>query len=149
MARTRVREFGTQAAALVAIVVALAACGGGGAAASPSAAVPNLAASAEASAGPTTPGGPITLDAPAQVKRGTEFSVAWTGPVVLGDYVTVVAKGATKVAPDAAYVNITLGSPGKLQAPTTSGDYELWLVKGDTFGDLPEFIKARRPITVQ
>jgi hypothetical protein len=106
-------------------------------------------ASAEASAVSTTPGGAITLDAPAQVKRGTEFSVAWTGPVVLGDYVTVVAKGTTAVAPDAAYVNITVGSPGKLLAPPTAGDYELWLVKGDTLGDLPEFIKARRPLRVE
>jgi hypothetical protein len=146
---TRARKFGAQAAALVAIAVALAACGGGGAAVSPSATGPTPAASAEASAGSTTPGGPITLDAPAQVKRDTEFSVAWTGPVVLGDYVTLVAKGATKVAPDAAYVNITVGSPGKLLAPLTPGDYELWLVKGDTLGDLPEFIKARRPLAVQ
>jgi hypothetical protein len=145
---TRVRKFGTQAAALGALAVAIATCGGG-AAATPSAAAATLGASAEASAGPTNPGGPITLDAPDQVKRGTEFSVGWTGPVVLGDYVTVVAKGATKVAPDAAYINITVGSPGKLLAPSTAGDYELWLVKGDTLGDLPEFIKARRPITVQ
>jgi hypothetical protein len=89
------------------------------------------------------------LDAPAQVERGAEFSVAWAGPVVLGDYVTVVAQGATSVAPDAAYVNISVGSSGKLLAPTTAGDYELWLVKGDTLGDLPEFIKARRPIRVE
>jgi hypothetical protein len=95
------------------------------------------------------PDGPITLDASPQVKRGAEFSVAWTGPVVLGDYVTTVAKGATKVGADAAYVNISVGSPGKLVTPTTVGDYELWLVKGDTFGEPPEFIKARRPITVQ
>jgi hypothetical protein len=148
-AMTRVRTFGAQTAALVAIAVAIAACGIGGATATPSAAVPTLAASAAASAAPATPGGPITLDAPAQVKRGAEFSVAWTGPIVLGDYVTVVAKGATKVATNAAYVNITVGSPGTLLAPPTAGDYELWLVKGDTLGDLPEFIKARRPLSVQ
>jgi len=159
MHRTPSRTSGSLAAALVAIAVAVAACGGGGAAtpspaattaslppATPPASAPATAtplASAGATASPTAaPGGAATLEAPTQVAADTEFQVAWTGPAANGDYVTLVAKGATKWTTE-PYFNTTVGSPGKLVAPTTAGDYELWYVTG-----ADGTIAARRPIAV-
>jgi hypothetical protein len=54
-----------------------------------------------------------------------------------------VPKGATK-ANDAQYFNLSVPSPGKLVAPATPGEYELWVVKGDTL----DSVMVRRPITV-
>jgi hypothetical protein len=106
---------------------------------------------ATASAGPTAAapassaeGGDITLDAPDEVAAGSVVSIAWAGPVVTGDYVTIAPKGATS-GNDAPYVNITVGSPGELTAPTTPGEYEILLIKGDTL----DVIKARRPLAVK
>lgn len=130
MKKTRARTFASLVFALVTIALTASACGGGGAAASPSAAPTKEAP---------------TLDAPAEVGAGTEFDVSWTGPGGnRGDYVTIVAKGATTWT-DEAYVNIIVGSPGKLLAPTTPGEYELLCVVGDTLDD----ILTRRPITVK
>jgi hypothetical protein len=90
----------------------------------------------------------IVLDAPDQVAPGAEFSIAWSGPVKAGDYLTIVAPGATRVANGAAYIYLTGGSPGTLVAPTESGDYEIWLVEDDTRGDLAQYIRARRALKV-
>jgi Ca-activated chloride channel family protein len=105
------------------------------------AATPSPTAAAEASA-TAAPGGPATLDAPAQVPGGTEFEVAWTGPRGQGDYVTIVAVGAAKWTNE-SYFYTNAASPGRLVAPTTGGDYELWYVSGPDSSVL-----ARRPISV-
>ena len=91
---------------------------------------------------------PIVIDAPDRVPSGAEFDVAWTGAVKAGDYLTIVAIGAARVADDAAYIYLTGGSPGKLVAPAAPGDYEIWLVEDDTKGDLPKYIRARRSLRV-
>jgi hypothetical protein len=121
----------------VAVAAGLAGCGNAGASTAPDAPVESTS-QAEA----------IVLDAPDQVASGSEFSVAWRGSVKAGDYLTIVALGATAVAEDAAYIYLTRGSPGTLTAPSAPGDYEIWLVEDDTRGDLPKYIRARRPLRV-
>jgi Ca-activated chloride channel family protein len=74
---------------------------------------------------------PITasVKAPAELKLGAPFSVAWTGPNNEGDYITIVDKGA----PDAAYssyVDTRSGSPATLTAPPEAGDAEVRYVSG-------------------
>jgi Ca-activated chloride channel family protein len=117
--------------------------------ASPSAA-PTTAATAaptsppaQATAKPTSgPAGPATLDAPDQVGAGAQFAVNWTGPAGAGDYVTIVASGATRWTTE-PYFYTTVASPGKLVAATTAGSYELWYVQGSD-----DSILTRRPVTV-
>ena len=96
---------------------------------------------------PTATRAAPTLDAPAEVAAGSEFEVSWTGGggENSGDYIAILATGATKMTDDAEYVNISHGPPGKLTAPTTPGGYELIYIVGDTLDQ----ILARRPITVK
>ncbi len=112
-------------------------------AATATAAPPATAApTAAAAASPTlAPGGPATLQAPATVAGGAEVAVSWTGPNAAGDYVAFMAKGALKWTNE-PYFYTTAGSPGRLVAPTTAGEYELWYV------DVGGAILARQPITV-
>ena len=136
------------------VVMLVGACGGAGApsttptaaptatpVASTASPAPSASASAEANA-TVAPGGPATLDAPAEVSGGSAFTVAWTGPQGPSDYVTIVAVGTEKWTNE-PYFNATGGSPGKLMAPTTAGAYELWYVS-----NADGAILARRPITV-
>jgi Ca-activated chloride channel family protein len=112
--------------------------------ATPAAAVtpaPSASASAEANAS-SAPGGPATLDAPAQVSGGSAFAVTWTGPKGPSDYVTIVAVGTDKWT-NQPYFDATAGSPGRLVAPTTAGAYELWYVS-----NADGAILSRRPIAV-
>lgn len=146
---SRSRAFGRLAVAVVSIIALASACGGGGApaASAPAAAAATPSASVPASAGATSSPssvatGPATLDAPATVEGGIQFTVDWTGPAAQHDYITIVAKGAVKWTNE-PYFNTTTASPGKLVAPTTAGDYELRYVSG-----ADDSISARRPITV-
>lgn len=79
---------------------------------------------------------------PAEVMAGSTFEVAWNGPNGPGDYVTVVAAGATKWT-DESYFYTNAGSPGKLTADLKAGSYELWYVTGNA--TTPQ---DRSPITV-
>ena len=66
----------------------------------------------------------ITLEAPPEVAAGSDFDVTWTGPNGPGDYVTIVAAGASESAYlDYAYT--TEGSPVTLTAPDEPGAYEI------------------------
>jgi Ca-activated chloride channel family protein len=128
------------------VAIAVAACsGGGGASPSASAAAtptvtPAPSGTAAASATPAT--GEATLDAPDEVEAGATFEVEWTGPNADRDYVTIVTAGTDEWT-DEPYFYTSAGSPGRLTAPTTAGDYELLYVVG-----VDESIAARRPITV-
>lgn len=84
-----------------------------------------------------------SLLAPASVAGGTEFEVAWNGPDGPGDYVTIVAKGATKWTNEPYFYTASGGNPGTLQAPIDAGDYEIWYVLGAA-----DTIEARIPIVV-
>jgi Ca-activated chloride channel family protein len=96
--------------------------------------------SAEASRNAGT--GEPSLDAPDEVEAGADFEVSWTGPDGQGDYITVVAEGATEWTNEPFFYTAN-GPTGTLVASTTDGDYEIWYITG---GD--EEILARRPITV-
>ncbi|MEQ8179231.1 MAG: hypothetical protein RIA10_12950 [Amphiplicatus sp.] len=83
-----------------------------------------------------------TLSAPAEVKAGASFSVAFTGPPAgSGDYVTIAEAGA----PDTKYLSYfytSRGSPAELKAPEAAGDYELRFVQAS------KKVLARKPVKV-
>jgi Ca-activated chloride channel family protein len=67
----------------------------------------------------------VTLEFPAKVKAGANFSVKWTGPNGPSDYLTIVPKGS----PDGTYTNYAYTASGAtvtLLAPDKTGDYEIW-----------------------
>ncbi len=83
-----------------------------------------------------------TLAAPAEVRGGEHFEVAWTGVGNDSDYVTIVAPGAgDREYGDYAYVRD--GSPVHILAPLEAGDYELRYALGAS-----RKILARRAIRV-
>lgn len=82
------------------------------------------------------------LGAPAEVEAGTSFEVAWNGPNGPGDYVTIVASGATKWTNE-SYFYTSASNPGTLVAPLDAGSYVLWYVTGSDGATM-----ATRPITV-
>ena len=164
MQRNSWRRAGAIGTVGVAVMILASGCGGGSTSASPTT-VPTATAAGPASAGPAsaapaatasatatatvgasasptlTQGGEATLDAPATVEGGTEFTVSWTGPNAQGDYVALMASGALKWT-DEPYFYTNGGNPGKLVASTTAGAYELWYVGAD------DTVLTRRPITV-
>jgi hypothetical protein len=75
-------------------------------------------------------GSPATVQAPAAIKAGTEFEVAWTGPNNPRDYVTI-GDAAQKYL---NYKYTSNGSPLKLSAPEKPGEYEVRYIlgQGDT-----------------
>lgn len=79
---------------------------------------------------------------PEEVEAGSRFDVSWNGPNGPGDYVTIVAQGATRWTNE-SYFYTAAGNPGELTAPITPGDYELWYVTGADSATM-----ATRPITV-
>ncbi len=67
----------------------------------------------------------ITLQAPARVKAGADFQVAWTGPNGPSDYVTIVPAGS----PEGTYLDYDYTASGPsltLTAPDQPGNYEIW-----------------------
>jgi Ca-activated chloride channel family protein len=82
-----------------------------------------------------------SVSGPASVAAGTVFSASWTGPNALGDYITIVAKGATQWT-DESWFYTANGSPGNLAAPLVAGEHELWYVASD------RTVMTRTPITV-
>ena len=135
----------------IAMIVLLSACGGSGQASPTPTAAASASGSSVASAGaaassgatPTLgPTGPASLDAAQEVAAGAKFEINWTGPRAQGDYVTIVAAGATKWT-DEPYFYTTGASPGTLVAPIKDGAYALWYVSGAN-----DAILARRAIRV-
>jgi Ca-activated chloride channel homolog len=64
------------------------------------------------------------LTAPKEAKAGDTIDIRWTGPNKVGDYITIVKKGAP-VGSYEAYVYTRSGNPAKLPMPSTPGVYEL------------------------
>jgi hypothetical protein len=63
-----------------------------------------------------------TVDPAPTVAVGGELLVTWTGPKQAADFISIDAPGAADTA-YGPYVNATLGSPAKIRAPETAGDY--------------------------
>jgi Ca-activated chloride channel family protein len=82
-----------------------------------------------------------SVSGPATVAAGTVFSANWTGPNAPGDFITIVAVGATDWT-DESWFYTGYGSPGNLTAPLTDGAHELWYIAAD------RTVMARAPITV-
>lgn len=71
-----------------------------------------------------------TVAAPESVPAGTTFDVAWTGPALDGDFVTVVAAGADDGAYASYQYAAATGSPTQLVASPEPGRYEVRYVTG-------------------
>jgi hypothetical protein len=84
-----------------------------------------------------------TLLAPDSVDAGAAFDVSWTGPDHKRDFITIVPAGTPEGQYRSGYAYTSKGSPLKLMAPDTAGDYELRYLTGQTISLL-----ARTPITV-
>jgi hypothetical protein len=63
-----------------------------------------------------------TLSGPAQVSVGAPFAIAWTGPAVGQDFISVDAVGAPESS-YGSYVYANAGTPAQLTAPDTPGRY--------------------------
>ena len=83
-----------------------------------------------------------TLDAPASAPAGSTIEVAWTGPNVNNDYITI-ARADQPAGDEETYEYCSQGSPMTLKMPATPGDYELRYIMRGTSKE----IIARRPIT--
>ena len=128
--------------------VLVAACGGAASSPAPSVTPTPAPATPAPTAPPTAsptpfPSGPATVSAPAELAAGAEFEIAWTGPGANGDYVTIVAAGATAWTNEPYFYTLSATSPGTLTAPVAAGDYEIWYVRG-----ADSSIAARQAVTV-
>ena len=67
---------------------------------------------------------PATLNAPPDVPAGSEFEVEWTGPDNAGDIILITGR-ETAPSVHGNYAYAYRGSPSKLRAQVTPGDYEI------------------------
>jgi len=78
-----------------------------------------------------------TIDAPPSVPVGSQLKIMWTGPDNADDFITIV----TEDAPDGTYkkyVYTSKGTPVKIQAPATTGKYQLRYMMAKSKKCLPE-----------
>jgi Ca-activated chloride channel family protein len=73
----------------------------------------------------------VSLDLPAEVGAGTDFTVEWTGPNNQGDYVALASTGAADGTYE-SYFYTGHGPTGTLLAPVDAGEYEVRYVDGET-----------------
>jgi len=71
-----------------------------------------------------------SLEVPAEVGSGSEFTVTWKGPDNQGDYITIVNKNADNKKLSYAYTYN--GSPAELTAPAEPGTYEVRYIMGQS-----------------
>jgi Ca-activated chloride channel family protein len=122
-------RFGALSVAGVALAMLAVACSSPAAESTAPTASPSP--SVEASVEPSdAANGEASLDAPAEVEAGAEFDIDWTGPDAQGDYVTIVAAGATEWTNEPYFYTATNDGTGTLTAPTADGAYVLWYVSG-------------------
>lgn len=95
---------------------------------------------ARAAVGITAP--EVTLQAAAEAPAGGRIEVTWTGPANAGDFVTVVATGASE-GDYAGYVDAKDGSPAAITVPIEPGACEIRYVSGQG-----RKVLARRPLRV-
>jgi hypothetical protein len=83
-----------------------------------------------------------SIDPPAKVSAGKDFSFTWKGPNNTGDFITLVKKDAPEKKYE-RYAYTAQGSPGTLRAPDEPGEYELRYLSGSQYLTL-----GRAPLTV-
>lgn len=83
-----------------------------------------------------------TVQAPAEVKAGTTFEVAWTGPGNPQDFIATAKKGAGPNGWE-TYQYTRAGQPSKLRAPLEPGDYVVRYQTGQKY-----FILAEQAIKI-
>jgi hypothetical protein len=83
-----------------------------------------------------------TLAAPAEASAGDEIKIAWEGPDNPRDMITIVERSAD-AGRYGSYVYTEKGTPVKLQAPDSPGDYEIRYLTGQSRKSLTE-----RPLKV-
>jgi hypothetical protein len=71
-----------------------------------------------------------SLAAPAEVAAGDEFAVEWAGPDNARDFIGLVQAGAAEGTYNGPYKYTREGSPLRLRAPDTAGQYELRYMLG-------------------
>jgi hypothetical protein len=84
------------------------------------------------------------LTAPAEVRAGQEFDVAWEGPDNTRDFIGLVSADAAEGTYAGPYDYTQKGSPLTLRAPDVPGAYELRYLMGAT----PYRTLGRLPVTV-
>ena len=67
----------------------------------------------------------VSLQAPASVMAGENFSVSWKGPNEKDDYVDLVKQGDERAYGELTYFYTKTGSTGTLIAPTDAGQYDI------------------------
>ncbi len=67
----------------------------------------------------------VSLQAPASVMAGENFSVAWKGPNEQGDYVDLVKQGDQRTYGELTYFYTKTGTNGTLVAPSSPGLYDI------------------------
>ncbi|MEX2624778.1 MAG: hypothetical protein WD651_13750 [Acidimicrobiia bacterium] len=89
----------------------------------------------------------VTLEVPAELGAGTEFTVDWTGPDNQGDYITIVPVGADEGVYE-SYFDTVDGPTGTLLAPTTTGEYEVRYVDGESSATVHQVTVTVLPFVV-
>lgn len=85
-----------------------------------------------------------TLEAPAAVGAGEDFSVTWTGPDNAREFIALVKADAAEGTYNGPYKYTREGSPLTLRAPDAPGDYELRYLMANT----PYRTLGRLPVKV-
>jgi hypothetical protein len=83
-----------------------------------------------------------TIKAPASAVAGSSFTVNWTGPNNLRDFINIVPKG-TREGDSGGWEYTSKGNPVTLRAPLAPGEYELRYSMGQSYATL-----ARAPIQI-
>lgn len=66
-----------------------------------------------------------TLAGPATAETGQALEIAWSGPNGPGDYIDLVKAGETKTSGEIVYAYTNAGTPAKLEAPSSPGNYDI------------------------
>lgn len=105
-------------------------------------------------AGQPGPVAPVTLETPAAVRPGADFTLRWSGPGAAGDWIDLVDPGTAGLADNGDYTTYSYalvaesreGGLAELTAPDVPGPYEIRYV-GETSAE-GRAILQRQPITV-
>ena len=139
------RSLGSALLLLLSLVWA---CGGGGTATTTTVAEVSTTATDASTTTTARSDDTVSLDVPAEVGAGTEFTVGWTGPNNQGDYITIVPVGADDGVYE-SYFETAGGATGTLLAPTTTGENEVRYVDGEASATIQQVTISVLPFVVE